>query len=701
MSHWLSRLLSPKSIAIVGASERPGSLGAFTLQQLVERNFGGDIYPVNPRYDEIFKHPCYTSITDLPISPDLVVYAISGFKLEESFYQALEKGVGGIVIYASNNIKNDKSPKLTDRLRSAASNAGVPVIGGNSMGFYNYDSSVFVSFDSPPKARPPGHIGLILHSGSGMTYLANNDARFCFNYVIASAQEINASVGNYIDYLLDQSSTRVIAIFLETVRDVPVFMAALEKARRLHIPVVITKLGRTEKSAKMALSHSGAMIGDHDVFVASCEQNGVVFCDDADEMIATAMLLSINFDPKGKSIASLLDSGGLREQMMDLADDLNIEFANVSLNTLNRIDEYLEEGLEAANPLDAMGAIAGDINQTYFECGKALLDDIDSSLLTMEFEFRDGFSQYDSLMDVARRLACYNEKPFILINSSSFSRLENTAAELLLEGIPVINGIQLALKSISNLLEYHDSLRIYKLQEFITPQAEMIDTDLIFATTEKWKSALEQREVLDESQSLQLMTECDLPVSKFAVIDNFQALNQKALEFGFPVVLKTAMPGIAHKSDRDGVKVNIQSLKELESAYRDLVSCLGHRVLLMPMADSGVEVSIGMKNDPDYGAMIILACGGILIELMNERSFRMTPVNEYEADEMIRKLKLSALIDGVRGQPALDRSALVKLISSFSIVAGSLTPRVSEIDLNPVIVHQTGCTIVDALVVTN
>jgi acyl-CoA synthetase (NDP forming) len=242
MAHWLQRLLSPQSIAIVGASERNGSLAAITHRQLIDSGYAGVIYPVNP-------------------VPDLVVYAISGLALERSFEQAMALGVGGVVIYAANYVEHDREPRLTERLRQKAREAGIPVCGGNSMGFYNYDDQVLVSFDCPPANRPAGHIGLILHSGSGMTYLANNDARFCFNYVIASAQETNATVGDYMDYLLQQESTRVIAIILETVRDVPTFVAALDQARARSIPVVITRLGRTEKSAQLALSHSGAIVG--------------------------------------------------------------------------------------------------------------------------------------------------------------------------------------------------------------------------------------------------------------------------------------------------------------------------------------------------------------------------------------------------------------------------------------------------------
>ena len=348
---------------------------------------------------------CYASLSDLPVVPDLVVYAISGLALEQSFDQAMALKVGGILIYAANYIENDTQPKLPERLRKKARQAAIPVCGGNSMGFYNYDRNVMVSFDSPPADRPAGHIGLILHSGSGMTYLANNDARFCFNYVIASAQEINATVGDYMDYLVEQDSTRVIAILLEAVRDVPAFIAALDRARSKSIPVVITRLGRTEKSARLAMSHSGAIVGDYEAFVAACERHGATLCRDADEMIVTAMLFAAGFRVGDGGLASMLDSGGMREQMIDLAEDHGIRFARIAAHTTRVLREHLETGLEAVNPMDGMGALGNNTRQTYLECGKALLDDADTALLSFEFEFRDGFSQYPELFEVAKQLS--------------------------------------------------------------------------------------------------------------------------------------------------------------------------------------------------------------------------------------------------------------------------------------------------------
>ncbi|MEM7562110.1 MAG: acetate--CoA ligase family protein [Pseudomonadota bacterium] len=689
MAHWLRPMLAPQSIAIVGASERADSLAAITHQQLKSTGFSGEIYSVNPKYETLYDATCYAQLADLPVVPDLVVYAINGLVLEKSFDQALELGVGGIVMYAANHVEGETAPRLTERLKAKAEAAGIPVCGGNSMGFYNYDDQVFLSFDHPPVGRPAGHISLILHSGSGMTYLANNDTRFCFNYVIASAQETHASVGDYMDYLLEQPSTRVIAIFLETVRNPEVFVAALEKAAQLEIPVVITALGRTEKSASLAKSHSGAIVGDHEAFSALCQRHGAILCRDLDEMITTAMLFGAGFKVDGGALASLLDSGGMRELMLDLGEDHGVEFAQINEATTAILREHLEPHLEAVNPMDGMGDLGHDVEKTYLACGKALLDDPATGILSFEFEFRDGFSHYPVMFDVARELSTYNEKPVLLLNSSSYSSVSETATRLTGSGLPVINGIDVALRSIRNLIQYRPIVHE-------SGSGRPLDQNRI----SHWQRQLKQVSQLDELDSLSLMSDFNLPVVANQIAENWQQVLAAGNALGYPLVMKTAVSGIAHKSDQGGVKLNLETEAQLKAAYQDLKQRLGSRVVLMPMVTRGVEVSLGMKNDPQYGPLVIVACGGILIELMAERAFRLAPVNIEQAEQMIDSLRLAKLLSGIRGQPAVDRNALVDLLVLFSELVFHFRHDMAEIDLNPVIVSTEGCTIVDALIVS-
>jgi acyl-CoA synthetase (NDP forming) len=385
--------------------------------------------------------------------------------------------------------------------------------------------------------------------------------------------------------------------------------------------------------------------------------------------------------------------------MVDLAEHYGVRFAEISSTTTAVLADNLEAGLDAVNPMDGMGALGDGIAQTFLQCGKALLDDSSTALLSFEFEFRDDFSHYPELFDVVRELAQYSDKPVVLINSCSFTNVSGKAAELSVQGIPVINGIDVALRSIRNLMRYSEQVQVLDTEVLETTACAPEGVDIDTALVKRWSQQLSGLDACDEITALQLMSDFGLPSVRFAVVDNDVQLLQAADDFGYPLVLKTAMPGISHKSDINGVIVGLPDRQHLQLAYKDLQQRLGKRVLLMPQVPAGVEVSVGMKNDAQYGPMIIIACGGVLIELLAERAFRLAPVSGNDANRMIDELRLARLLAGVRGQPALDRSALVKLMVRFSSLVLALENSISEIDLNPVIVNESGCTIVDALVI--
>ena len=278
----------------------------------------------------------------------------------------------------------------------------------------------------------------------------------------------------------------------------------------------------------------------------------------------------------------------------------------------------------------------------------------------------------------------------MLINSSSFSSVGATAAGLGAEDIPVINGIDVGLRAIRNLMRYDPE----PPGQRVNP-AKPVDQALIA----RWKNRFAGRESLDESESLELFDDFGLPVVRRALVSKLDAALAAADDCGYPVVLKTAQPGILHKSDRGGVRVGLANPAELEQACLDMQQRLGERLLLMPMVSGGVEVSLGMKNDKQFGPMVIVACGGVMIELLAERAFRLAPVDAAEAGEMLDAIRLGQLLGGLRGQPPADRAALVNLIVEFSQLVVQLGDAVAEIDLNPVIVSPEGCVIVDALVI--
>ncbi len=681
-------MLAPASLAIVGVSKKPESVSRKVLDLLQDCRFAGRLYQVNPKYDSIGDHPCYPDLAALPEVPDLVVMVIGNHGMEDAVSRSIALKVGGIVIFANNYLEGDTSPPLLQRLKQLAGESGIPVCGGNGMGFYNYDSATMVSFDFPPP-RPAGHIALVAHSGSVMTYLANTDPRLMYNLVVSPGQEIHGTVADYMLYALAQPTTRVLAVFIETVRDPDRFILALETAREKNIPVVLVKVGATEKSARMAKSHSGAVAGNDTAFQAVCDRYGVIRVADIDEMAATALIFSQRRRLGPGKLSSLLDSGGLREQMIDLSEQKGVEYTELTATSRSALEKVLEYGLIAENPVDAMGALNVDIAELFSTCLRILHDDPGTAMLTLEFEFRDGFSQYPQLLDVVRKSLSFIDKPFVVFNSTVNVHNSIDALELGKFGVPVINGISLGLSAVANMFCYRDHVRYEEPGPFQCGASRL----------SKWKRNLMTGEVLGEADSLQLFRDLGLPTVESTVAGNLKDTLSAAEEIGFPVVLKTAQPGLHHKSEREGVRLALEDADSVRSAYRDLSARLGTRVLVAPMITGGVELAFGMINDDQFGPVVMVCAGGIHIELLRDRTFIPAPCSQDEALHHLQSLAIHKVLQGARGKPACRIDLAAQALSDFSRIADRLRNEILEMDLNPVIVSPDGCTIVDALVV--
>ena len=690
--HWMSRMLSPDSVAIIGASEKAGSFGQSVLELLQSNNFPGEVYLVNPRYQSISGQLCYPDIASLPKSPDLVVMVTGNKTMDMLVRDAVCVNVGGIVIFANNYLEGDIEPFLLDRLKEITRAAGIPVCGGNGMGFYNYASRTLVSFDFPPK-RSAGHISLVAHSGSVMTYLTNTDPRLMYNLAVSPGQEINGTVADYMLYALDQPSTRVIAVFVETVRDPEKFVEALASARLKQIPVVVVKVGATEKSARMAVSHSGAVAGNDSAFQAVCDHYGAIRVRDMDELAATALVMSMDKRPGPGKLSSVLDSGGLREQMIDLSESCGVEFTELTARSKKKLGTVLEHGLIAENPVDAMGAVNIDVKPVYRDCLEILNDDPGTSMLSLEFEFRDHFSQYPGLLEVAKQSAATLDKPLVVICSAIYTANSVDSLDLGEHGIPVINGISLALTAIGKAFWYRD-------HEMYPSILDTDDCGFDEALVQRWQGILAKTDSLDEVDSLNLLRDFGLPSVNFVVAKNIADVDAAADRLEFPLVLKSAQQGLLHKSDSDGVKINLKTREQLEACYQEMSDRLGPRVVIAPMISDGVELGFGMINDDQFGPMVMVCAGWVYIELLDDRRFIPVPCSAEEARHNIESLAIFKILKGARGRAPCRVDLAAKALSDFSRVASALGSAVSGIDLNPVIVTPETCVIVDALIVS-
>ena len=507
--HRLRPLLAPHSVAVVGASKRPGTVSNETVTTLAKSGYNGAVTLINPKYDEISGFVCRASLDAIDSPVDMAILAVGSHNLEVVFEQAIAANARSLVIFDGCYLASEAPPRLLTRLRERAHETGIPVMGGNGMGFYNFDTSCYASF-YPIDQRKAGGIAMVAHSGSVATVLGFNDPRYRFNLLISSGQEIGASVADYVDYALTVPTTRVIALFMEAARDPAGLVIALERAAERDIPVVVCKVGRTEKSSVLALSHTGALTGSDDAFAAALRRAGAIKVDDVDEMMSTAALLSNDRRPGAGGFASVTDSGGLRELAIDLAHEMGVEYATLSAATHDALRSALPDILPISNPLDAAGPLDDGFVDVFANSLSIMAADESVAILGFETDVRDDFIYNDRVFDLAKNLTNLTAKPVLFF--SSFADVYNRAIadDFMDRGIPVIGGLRKTLAAVKNALQRRDLLLDRKL-ESAHPPASLPGANLIEVACER----LSAGQSLDEAASLALLSQVGVQVVHF------------------------------------------------------------------------------------------------------------------------------------------------------------------------------------------
>jgi acyl-CoA synthetase (NDP forming) len=690
--HRLDPLLRPSSIALLGVSERSESPGWILAGMVLDSAYAGEVYLVNPRYTEIRGKRCYASLESLPSRVEHVVIALGNAQLEKALQATIEHGARAVTIYSSAVLEADSEPLLQQRLATMAQAAGLMICGLNGMGFYNIGEALYAGIFARPAQITRGGISYIAQSGSAFTALCHNGCRLGFNLCVSAGNEITTTTADYMDWCLEQEDTRVIGLFLETVRDAEAFVAALQKAMERNIPVVILKIGKSPLAAKMALTHTGAIAGNRAVFQALFKRYGVIEVDDFDEMAAILMLLQSGREAEAGSLAAVFESGGFRELVTDEANELDLEFAQLEDTTIAILEQHLDLGLKAENPLDAWGSHER-FEERFEACLDALMQDPNVAAGVFFSNYRDGYFLSEAIFRVVVAVSQRTRKPIAL--ATCYSDLANTdiCRRAHAAGIPVIDGVRETLRAFKHLFAYH---RSGSHQTNAAESGLRVPPPVVAAWREKLAAL--PTATLGETDSLALLADFSLPIVDHERVSTYTELKTAATALGYPLVLKTAETGINHKSDSRGVFVDIRSEPDLTRYYEDLCQRLGPAALLSRMVDADLEIALGTINDEQFGPIIMVAAGGVLVELLDDRALAMCPVSPRQADEMLGSLKVNRVIQGYRGRPALDRQALIDAIVAVSHLAFDLSDSIAEIDVNPILISARQAVAVDALI---
>jgi acyl-CoA synthetase (NDP forming) len=441
----------------------------------------------------------------------------------------------------------------------------------------------------------------------------------------------------------------------------------------------------------MVTAHSGALAGEDGAFEALFDAYGVLRVATLDEMADAMELFS---SPRrvttGGGIASIHDSGGERALLVDLAGDLGVPFARISDATTDRIQAALDPGLEAANPLDAWGT-GIDADRIFIECFRALHDDPDTAALAFVVDMtRQGEPHDEGYLQVAREVFAQTTKPFCILSNLA-SAVANDEAGLVRDaGIPVLEGTASGLAALHHLLAYRDQ----RARPPAVPSEPVPDE-----VRERWRERLAAGSEVSELEGLALVTDYGVPTTEARGASSMDGAIAAAEELGWPVAMKTAAPGVQHKSDVGGVALDLKDVAGLRTAYEDMASRLGPQVVVAPMAPHGIELALGIVRDPQFGSLVLVAAGGVLVEILRDRRLAFPPLDASRARALIDRLRVRPMLDGVRGAPPADMDALAHAVVRLSLLAADLGDRLDALDVNPVIVTSDGCVAVDVLVV--
>jgi len=688
----LTPLLHPSSIAIVGISQ-PGRFGGILAKNVSDFGYEGTVYGVNPRYDTLYDRPCYASLRDLPERPDLAILGVPNKGLVSSLEEVAECGIPAAVIFASAYSEpREGEISLQDQLGKIAKENNIALCGPNGMGFVAPCQRLAISgYPVNPKA-PTGNVAMICHSGSVWESFLQNQRRVGFNYIISAGSEAATTMSDYMQFVLENESTRVIGLFLETVRDPETFRAALIEAAERDVPVVALKTGRSERGAQLAQAHSGALAGEDGAYNALFDHYGVRRTRSTDEMLDTLELLATGMRASTHFVSAILDSGGQRALLVDLGEAEGVEFTPINEQTQAKLSEVLEPGLDPVNPLDAWGT--GNGAEDIYEKSIRALDADPSTgmtLLAVDLPPMDD----DDCWWAGRILPLLGDlrNPLAVLGHLSAATSSLQADELREMGVPVLMGTETGLRATQHVVEYSAFQRDRAAKED-TRTFQLARPENLAELRERLRAA---SGAIGEHDSKQILAAYGLTTTREIQTQTLAETLSAADEIAYPVALKTSTD--LHKTERGGVRLGIADREELSAVYTDFEKRLGAAVLVQQMIPQGTELILGVVNDPQFGPMLTLGTGGIFVEVLKDVSMLMVPTTPDAVRRVLMRLRGAALLAGARGREPANIDAIVEAVMGLSALAEDLGESIAEIDVNPLVALPDGAVVVDALII--
>jgi acetate---CoA ligase (ADP-forming) len=674
-------MLEARSVALVGASARPGSLGARMIDQMARSPSQPRTYLVNPRYTNIGGAQCLPTLAEVPEPVDLALLAVPDTALEDQLKLAARTRARSAVIFG-NAFDAQGATGLRERLAAIATEAGMAVCGAACMGFVNNARGLRAVGYVEPDPVPAGPVAVITHSGSVFSTLLRARRGFGFSLVVSSGQELVTPAAAYARYALQLNETKVLALVLEAIRDPAELKAALETALRTDVPVVLLSVGLSQHGKTLVDAHSDALAAADGAWEALTNAYGLHRVHDLAELADTLELFAAGrrCGQTTRGIATVHDSGLERAHVADLAAELKVPFASIAPATAERLAQAIDPGLKPGNPLDVWGT-GRDTEPLFAECLDALAADPQVAVVALAVDLVPEFDGDEAYPRAVLTAASQTGKPVAVLAGLPAGVDPIAAQRLRAAGVPVLEGTRTGLLALRHLLDHTVRPR--------PPQATEPGP-----RRQRWAHRLA---TADSADLFGLLRDYGIPAVRAKPARTRAGALAAAAEIGYPVVLKTE--GIAHKSDVGGVRLGLAGPDAVGAAYDDLAARLGPRVLVCETAAPGTELALGLVRDAALGPLVVIGAGGVLIEIFSERAVVLPPVTRSDARAALEHLRLAAVLAGARGRRAADLDAIADAITGLSRLATDLGDLLDALDINPLICGPSGAVAADVLAV--
>lgn len=696
--HYLNRFFTPKSVAIVGASERPESVGYRLLLNMQEAQFKGGLYPVNNKREQILGLKAYPDLNSVPEDLDLVVISTPAPTVPSVMRQCGEKGVNSVIIITAGfGELGEEGHRLQQEVLDIAHRYSIRIIGPNCLGVARPSGYLNATFGDG--VIQDGNLALLSQSGAVCTAILDwaKSQDIGFSTVVSMGGAADIDFGEVLDYLATDTKTTGILMYVEGIRDARRFLSGLKAAARLK-PVVLIKSGRHEAGIKAAMSHTGAMVGGDNVFNAAIARAGVVRVYSISELFSAARVLANNYEVTQDRLAIITNAGGPGVMSTDRAEDVGIKMAELSEESLHALNDVLPVHWSHANPVDILGdATSERYKQALDVCLKD--DNIDGVLAILTPQ---AMTNPTEVAEFIIEGAKHSKKP-VLAAWTGGAKVEEGRALFANSNVAHFNTPEVAVDAFGFLANYAQNQIL--LKQIPSPSDERPEPDVSGARLIIERVLAEGRDVLTAQEAKAILAAFHIPVNQTVKVTSAKDAMIAAETLRFPVVLKINMPEFSHKSDIGGVRLNINSVEEIARHFTEMETAIkskhpeihevGMTVEQMFKSDSGRELMIGVVRDPVFGPAISFGLGGTMVEILKDNAVALPPLNAYMVEQMISKTKAAKYLQKFRNLPEANKQALVDVLLNISEMVSEL-PEILELDINPLIVDANGAIAVDA-----